>query len=563
MAVDGQRRARTRASETAVREFLLASEHGDRATQVRLIILLAGNSVCAAAWAGALTWLLMGRSTLTAVTVLAGASAVRAWANWLAARTAARHALRVRSRLRERAATAALAHGHDAGGSVGATTAMVVDEIDALEGYFSHYRLARLDARQGPLLIVIAVAGASYLAAGILLATLVPLVAVLALAGSAANLEARRQFEALARLSGHFVDRVRALPVVLAFQAEVRETAEVADAAWQVSTRTLRVLRMAFVSTAALEFFAALAVALVAVYCGFALLGLLPFRVPESLDFPRAFFALALAPEFYAPLRRLAGAYHDKQLGEAAAARLIAVLPGNANASAAAPGGRATDTHSAGDAAKAPSAVALPAVSLHAVRLVAGEAVIGPIDGYAAPGALTVITGPSGSGKSTLLACLLGLVPVAAGRLDIDAAGRNGKPVNVSWAGQRPVFLPATVAENLMAAAPGVSLQAACDMAWRVGLGPALARRPRGIHTHMDERGSGFSGGERRRLGLARALLKPAGLLLLDEPTADLDPVAESEIITLITSLAGMRTIIAATHSHVLASHASRIIPLP
>ena len=141
---------------------------------------------------------------------------------------------------------------------------------------------------------------ASPVSAGILLATLLPFAAIMALAGGAAGAEASRQFDALARLSGHFVDRVRALPVVLAFQAEGRETARVALAADEVSRRTLAVLRVAFISTAALEFFAALAVAMVAVYCGFSLLGLLPFEPPETLDFRHAFFALALAHQLAA-----------------------------------------------------------------------------------------------------------------------------------------------------------------------------------------------------------------------------------------------------------------------
>ena len=524
----------------------LGREYGGAAWPRPTLALI--DAAAAALFAFALTSVLTRRAPVMALIGLALALLLRAAAGWSRSRLASRRALKVKSAVRARVLRAALGRRRGDEASLGEITAAAVDEVEALGGYYAQFEPAQSDSRVAPIAIAGAVAFASPVAAGLLLLTLVPFAVVMAVAGGAAGSAAARQLDSLSRLSGQFVDRVRALPVILAFEAEARETEAVAQAARDVSRRTLNVLRIAFISSAALEFFSAVAVALVAVYAGFGLLGILPFKAPETLDFSRAFFALALAPEFYAPLRRLAAAYHEKQLGEAAIGRLRPLLERGSERVAALP------------ALDGP-----PEVRLEGATMTFGDIEIGPVDAAYPAGGLSAIVGPTGSGKTSLLAAILGLTPLTAGTVRVagHSLEETGGFADVAaWAGQSAVFLPGALTDNLMAAAPGVTPEAALAMARRVGLGPAIDRRAQGGDTPIDERGSGLSGGERRRLALARALLKPVPLLLLDEPTADLDPVAEAEIIALIVDAARTRTVIVATHAEALAAAAQTVTRL-
>ncbi|UAL13096.1 thiol reductant ABC exporter subunit CydD [Caulobacter segnis] len=430
----------------------------------------------------------------------------------------------------------------------GEATTALVEGVEALDGHFAHFLPARLSAAVLPLALIAVAAIASPISAAILLAALIPFVGAMILAGSAAAAESRAQFTALERLSALFLDRVRALPVVLAFQAEGTTTNALRRSASDLAERTIKVLRVAFLSSAALEFFAALSVALVAVYCGFNLLRLLPFPVPEQLDLKRAFFVLALAPEVYAPMRRLAAAYHDRQAAEAAAGRL---------SSFEAPAPRPVP------APLAPISLAkAPEIRFEGVSVRYPDADAPALDGFsltAPAGTITALVGASGAGKSSLLNLLLDLAPLTGGRILVDGAARPDLSADIAWAGQSPLILPASIADNIALArrdAPRAEIEAA---ARAVGL---ILDRPGGLDFVLDERGSGLSGGERRRLSLARALLKPAPILLLDEPTANLDAKAEAELLAAIRVAARGRTTLIATHSEALAALADQVARL-
>ncbi|MDZ7281375.1 thiol reductant ABC exporter subunit CydD [Sphingomonas sanguinis] len=498
----------------------------------------------AAGIAGGVTAVTGQGAVLPWAALMLGTGALRGVFATLALRRGAVRAGAVKRAQRLRAVAATLRRKPGAPIDSGLLASQAVDAVEALDGYVARFLPARWAAAIAPMLVLAATACASWVAAVILAATLLPFVAAMILAGGAAADESRRQFVALHRLSARFADRVRSLPVVLAFRAEARETEAIGTAAQELAERTMRVLRVAFLSSAALEFFAALSVALVAVYCGFALLGLLPFAAPETLTLARAFFVLALAPEFYAPMRRLAAAYHDKQAAETAADTLmplaeppepVPVVPVTAPLIL-----RDVAIHYPGSDA--------PAVSHLSLRIEAGETV--------------ALLGPSGSGKTSVLHLLLGLAPLSGGTVEAGAVPLTSLAGQASWAGQHPLLIAGTIRDNLTLAHPQADELVIQRAVAAAGLGPMLAARPGGLDAPLDARGSGLSGGERRRIALARALLAPAPFLLLDEPTAHLDPAAEAALIATIARAAKGRTTLIATHSPALAAIATRVVHL-
>lgn len=420
------------------------------------------------------------------------------------------------------------------------------EDSEALEAYYARFRQAELQARIIPLVLIGVIATQSPVSGGLLALTLLPFVALMAILGMGSGDESRRQLDALGKLSNLLLDRLRALPLILAFQNGGRQTASVAYAADAVAERTLRVLKIAFLTSAVLEFFSALSVAMIAVYCGFYLLGLLPFQVPEHLTLATAFFVLALAPEVYAPMRRLAAAYHDRQAAIAAAQRLMAF-------------------EVAEPAIPAPRLTNAPAIAFRDVTITHADDPdfrIGPVSFEAAPGSVTALIGPTGAGKTSLLRRL---IDPQIGGIFIDGAEatvHTDLTGDIAWVSQNSPILAATLRDNLRLAyrdAGDADIEAMVD---RVGLRSLVMRRENGLDVMLNERGSGLSGGERRRIALARALLKPAAILLLDEPTADLDAESEADLIARMPALFKARTVIFSSHSPRLCALADQIVTL-
>lgn len=416
---------------------------------------------------------------------------------------------------------------------------LMLAHADSVESYYAGYQPVRIEVVVVPLLILLAVAWVDWVVALILLFT-APLVPFfMMLVGWGAEAAGRAQLGELARMSGHFADRIKGLGLLRLYGRGEAELDGVAAAAEGVRERTMKVLRIAFVSSTVLEFFASVSVAMVALYLGLSYLGLMSLHAAVP-TLGAGMFCLLLAPEFYAPLRRLAAHYHDRANALAAAAeveRLLGELPAQVDPA---------------EAAAAP--VRAPELlEQHAPPVVVRDLVLRPLGAshdvvqklsfQIEAGQRLALVGPSGSGKSTLLEALAGWLPAQSGSIVL----RPG--LEVGYAGQRPYLFHGSIADNLRLADPGVSDARLLAVAEAAQVMRFAAHLPDGLDTVIGERGFGLSGGEARRIGLARLLLRDPQLLLLDEPTAFLDPDTEAALLQTLAAFARDRAVVIATHS--------------
>lgn len=441
--------------------------------------------------------------------------------------------------------------------SSGALSSTVLEQVEALDGYFTRYLPAMVQAAILPVAFA-AIAFSVDWIVGLLFLISAPLIPVfMALAGWGAEAASRSQAAALNRLSGRFADRLRGLVTLKLFGQDAVETARVRLASEELRVRTMRVMRIAFLSSAVLEFFAALGVAGVALYVGLTFLDLVNVHSTE-LTLSAGMFLLLMAPEVYQPLRLLAAHYHDRASAKAAVAEIereLEVLPeagGSVVAAAAVP--------LADSAVTGPAPLELRAV---AVADPTGRPVITEADLLLEPGARIAILGTSGIGKSTLLEAIAGLRTFSGDiRIDGRALGDIAETElrrRVAMLGQRPRPFAGSIADNIRLGrrdADHAAVRQAAQLARVADFADAL---PEGLATRLGEDGLGLSGGEIQRIALARIYLRDPRLVLLDEPTAHLDLATEALVLDGLAEFATGRTLIVATHSRAVAARMDRV----
>jgi ATP-binding cassette subfamily C protein CydD len=427
----------------------------------------------------------------------------------------------------------------------------LVDRVEALDAYFARYLPTTWLAVAGPLLIIAAVLWGDPLAGLLLVLAGLSVPVLMAIAGIGAGRAAASQFVAMTRLQARFLDRVRGIATIVLQGRAEDEAQTLALAADELRRRTMRVLRIAFLSSAGMDCAMAVVLVLLAVHYGAKVLHLpvQPANLAASLGWndaraalARGLFVLLLVPEFFAPLRAYAAAYQD-QLQARASAEALCALPERSSPAATVPA-RTINARSltvvfdsvtfAWDPARGP---ALDEVSFRAQN-----------------GETLVIAGPSGAGKSTVFEILLGFVQPQSGRvllngMDIATIMPQALSRITAWIGQRPLLFAGTLRENIRFAQPEATDAEVEEAARRARVTGFVETLPQGLETVIGEGGFGLSGGQAQRVAIARAFLKNAPLLLLDEPTAHLDPATEAEVLESLRRLAIGRTVIVASHT--------------
>lgn len=429
------------------------------------------------------------------------------------------------------------------GKPAGSWATIILEQIEDMQDYYARYLPQMYLAALIPLLILVAVFPINW-AAGLILFFTAPLIPLfMALVGMGAADANRRNFLALARLSGHFLDRLRGMDTLRLFHRGAAEIENIRHASEDFRSRTMEVLRMAFLSSGVLEFFASISIAVVAVYFGFSYLGELNFgHYGAGVTLFAGFLVLILAPEFFQPLRDLGTFYHAKAQAVGAAESLVTFL--TAEAEAVGKGEQPFPLHSHDN------------ITIHADALVVlsptGKALTAPLTFTLSPGQRVALVGVSGAGKSSLLNVLLGFLPyqgsLRMNGIEFRTLNATDWRQRLSWLGQNPHLPEETVRSNILLGKPDASdeeLQQVIAAAYVHEFMPLL---PQGLDTPIGDGAARLSVGQAQRVAVARALLKPAQVLLLDEPTASLDAHSEQRVMQALEGAALTRTTLLVTH---------------
>ncbi len=462
---------------------------------------------------------------------------VRASLLWGRERTAQQGAIRVKSVLRRRlfAHLLQLGPAYAKGERTGELVVTASEGIERLDPYFSRYLPQMVLSAVVPLIVVADIFPFDW-ASGVLLLVTAPIIPLLmVLVGSYSERHMQNQWSALSRMGAHFLDSVQGLTTLKLFGRSERERERVRAVSDNFRQQTLKVLRVAFLSGMVLEFMTAFAIALVAVTLGIRLLD-------NGIQFEQALLILLLAPEFYRPLRELGTQRHAAMDGKSASERICEIL----------------DTPIPVSLSSNPSALLTPQLSLEIKQLGftypgSDRPALENINLLLEPHTCTALVGRSGAGKSTLINLLLRFNEITTGTILVNGLPLASFPLEVwrkqvSFVPQRPYLFYGSVRDNIRLARPQASEKEIIEAATLAGAADFIAQLPQGYSTLLGERGARLSAGQIQRIALARAFLKDAPLLILDEPTSNLDPQSELLIRQALKRLLANRSVLVIAH---------------